>query len=660
MLERRSSERRDLIYYLRVLDRNNSQLIGYAANISTEGVMLIGKRPIRTAATLPLRIFLPGKIDGKKHLDFEAVSKWCRRNGNSDYFDCGLKLDGIAQDDLAIIERLCSTRKLESSRKLTAKRLFDGVTAFFGLLFLLPVFIVVGLALKLDSSGPVLFIANRVGKFGRPFRMYKFRTMTEPPGSNGPRVTAHDDPRVTRVGRLLRTTKLNELPQLLNVLKGEMSLVGPRPEYVEFVAHYSPEHREVLSVEPGITSLAAILYANEEDMLRFSDVTETYVRDILPDKLRLDLLYVRNRSLLLDVDILIQTVTVLIPSFRRAVPHAEDIFKGPFRLARQYLPWFAIDAVIALLSVSLAGVLWRAGGLFNVDLVSALIAAIAMTTLFSATNWLTGVQRIHWRYASPTDAIGVVISGSAATIIMLVANGIIPAPRFPAEMLIMAGIFAVGGFLIARYHRQIGQGLHGSTEGVLSISTAGRERVLIVGAGDAGQLTILLLRNNPAGRAFHVVGIVDDDPDLLGALLHRVRVLDVCERIPEIVREKDVGTIVFAIHTVDDARRDRLLRLCQETGARTVVVHDLLGTLHQRSLREEENQVAPGTAANDSQAEPSLKGNFIDLHDQIHLLADQARRGDIADVARGLDRLDKALDVRESHRFVEPPQRLQP
>ena len=124
-------------------------------------------------------------------------------------------------------------------------------------------FILVSIASRLDSPGPVFYKATRVGKDGRLFGMYKFRTMRN---DDGPRVTARDDPRITRIGRILRETKLNELPQLFNVLKGEMGLVGPRPEDPEFVAHYSPEERRVLSVRPGITSLATIAYF--DDMLK--------------------------------------------------------------------------------------------------------------------------------------------------------------------------------------------------------------------------------------------------------------------------------------------------------------------------------------------------------------------------------------------------------
>lgn len=651
MQERRSLKRRDLVYYLRAYDRRNQQLLGHVANISTGGVMLIGERPIEPDTTYFLEMQFPIDIRGRRSIEIEATSKWSRTNGNKESFSTGFELSDIGPDDLDTIAHLCSNPTFRGRESVTPKRVFDILASFFGLLVLSPIFLLIGLVTKLDSPGPVYFVGKRVGKRGQLFGMYKFRTMTEPPGANGPKVTAHDDPRITSIGRFLRQTKLNELPQLFNVLKGEMSFVGPRPEDAEFVAHYTPEQREVLSVSPGITSLATILYAGEEKLLSFSDVTKTYVRSILPDKLRLDLLYMRNQSLLLDFDILVQTMLVLIPRFRKAAPKVEDILMGPVRMARRYLSWFAIDAAIALLSVGLAGALWRLASPIDVGLGRSLIAALLITVLFSLTNWLTGVQRIYWRYANPSEAIGVIGSALAATVLLLIANALVQPPRFPPQMLIMMGIFALIGFLASRYRRSLLQGLASRIENLRPVATAGRERVLVVGAGDSAQLTILLLRNNPAGRAFHVVGVVDDNLDLLGTSLHRVPVLGVCDRIPEIVRENNVGTIVFAIHSIDDSRRKYLIRRCQETSARTVIVPDLLGNLRHEPHRKDDEPVAPRQAKGASQGAISFGRTSSDLRQQIHILAEQASSGDIARVAKGLGRLDKAL--RESQ-FTEP------
>jgi lipopolysaccharide/colanic/teichoic acid biosynthesis glycosyltransferase len=193
-----------------------------------------------------------------------------------------------------------------------AKRALDLVITILGLLLLCPLLLVLALWIKLDSRGPVLYRGKRVGQDGRPFLMYKFRTMVLGAESQGPAVTYRDDPRITPAGRFLRRTKLDELPQLFNVLRGEMSLVGPRPEDPSYVAFYTPEQRLALSVKPGITGPTQLEYRDEASMLQGEGVDEEYVTRLMPEKLKLDLEYVHTRSLLLDLKILWRTATTLL------------------------------------------------------------------------------------------------------------------------------------------------------------------------------------------------------------------------------------------------------------------------------------------------------------------------------------------------------------
>ncbi len=164
-----------------------------------------------------------------------------------------------------------------------------------------------------------MYRGERVGKDGRPFLMYKFRTMVLKADRIGPAVTYRDDPRITKVGRFLRRTKLDELPQLINVLKGEMSLVGPRPEDPSYVAHYNAQQREVLRVKPGITGLTQLQYRDEASMLKGDSADEDYLRRIMPEKVKLDLSYVQNRSLALYIKILWQTAITLLFKDRRVL-----------------------------------------------------------------------------------------------------------------------------------------------------------------------------------------------------------------------------------------------------------------------------------------------------------------------------------------------------
>ncbi len=190
------------------------------------------------------------------------------------------------------------------------KRAFDLVASCLALLLLSPFLAAVAVAIKLTSRGPVLFRGRRVGLGGTPFTIYKFRTMREGATAGGA-ITRLNDPRVTRLGRVLRRLKIDELPQLINVVRGEMSIVGPRPEDESYVALYSEEQRKVLTMRPGITSVASVAYSDEERLLGSDDWHERYVNEIMPAKLRLELEYLGRQSFASDLRIVLRTLKSL-------------------------------------------------------------------------------------------------------------------------------------------------------------------------------------------------------------------------------------------------------------------------------------------------------------------------------------------------------------
>ena len=196
-------------------------------------------------------------------------------------------------------------------RSLLLKRLFDMAASGIGLLLLAPLLLALAVWIKCDSAGPVFFLQERVGLHGKLFRIIKFRSMRQ--HHAGPQITVGADARITRSGRFIRAYKLDELPQLINVLLGDMSLVGPRPEVPRYVALYPADVREeVLSVRPGMTDLASVQYRSESDLLAASSDPElTYTTVILPAKLALYQQYVRQRSLWLDVRIICVTFGIL-------------------------------------------------------------------------------------------------------------------------------------------------------------------------------------------------------------------------------------------------------------------------------------------------------------------------------------------------------------
>ena len=194
------------------------------------------------------------------------------------------------------------------------KRLFDLVIAAAALVLSAPLMLAIAAWIKLDSPGPVFFRQERVGRHGRVFRIHKFRTMRHDPSGRGPQITVDGDARITRVGAFLRNGKLDELPQLIDVLQGTMSLVGPRPEVPRYLPFYPPALRDkILSVRPGITDLASIEYRRESELLALAtDPERTYVEQVLPHKLRFAEQYVDSASLWLDLRLMWRTLVAVI------------------------------------------------------------------------------------------------------------------------------------------------------------------------------------------------------------------------------------------------------------------------------------------------------------------------------------------------------------
>lgn len=201
--------------------------------------------------------------------------------------------------------------RLPSPGRLRRKRLFDIVCAALGLLILSPVLLVCTLLVGLTSPGGVLFRQERIGEDGVPFTIYKFRSMRK--DNAGLKISTSRDARITPVGRVLRKTKLDELPQLWNVLKGDMSFVGPRPEVREYTDLYTPEQRQVLLVRPGITGLASIRYRNENELLTASsDPNRTYIEEVMPAKLALDLEYIPRACVSYDIKLILETLVTVV------------------------------------------------------------------------------------------------------------------------------------------------------------------------------------------------------------------------------------------------------------------------------------------------------------------------------------------------------------
>lgn len=476
-----------------------------------------------------------------------------------------------------------------------ARRSLDILISALGMIILWPIFLFLALLIKRDSPGPVFYWGERVGQRGRPFRILKFRTMYEVTASyDGPKVTGTGDPRITPLGQWLRDTKINELPQLWNVLKGDMSLVGPRPEDTDFVAHWPADIRDtLLSVRPGITSPASVLYRDEESMLQAGNVVDQYLKSILPSKLRLDVLYVNHRSFLTDLDVMFWTLLALLPQLKsRHVPE-HLLFWGPLaRFISRYFSWFVLDSLMAFVAVAATGLLWRSNGPLELGWGIAMGVALTIAFIFSMVNALLGIGRVVWSRADFNDAFALAVSSGLTTTILLVVN-LIWQPRaiavpyigyrlLPSGLIMVSGVLAFAGFALLRYRMRIITGLSEHWITLRGGAATLGERVLIVGAGEVGNLASYLLRKAELGQAYTIIGMVDDAPRKQGTRISGIQVLGRTEEIPELVSLHDVGLIIYAIEKIRQPQRERILQLCRATGVQTVVLPDVLETFRSQ------------------------------------------------------------------------------
>jgi lipopolysaccharide/colanic/teichoic acid biosynthesis glycosyltransferase len=429
-----------------------------------------------------------------------------------------------------------------------------------------------------------------MGRGGKVFDILKFRTMYEQPADhNGSPITARDDERITPFGRWLRDTKINELPQLWNVLIGQMSFVGPRPEDAEIASAWPEETKKcVLSVRPGITSPASVVYRDEEKLLDSDHVLDEYLRSILPDKLRLDVLYVHDRNFFSDLDVIFMTLIMLLPRIHNiSVPEAA-LYSGPFyNFIRRYASWFVVDGLTALVAIVITGAFWRMGGPLNIGLDKAIGIAFAMSFMMSLSNTVLGLKKIVWKYASPTYVIDLGLSVMLSLLILwIIDEHVLPHALLPSEMILDFGFLTFFGFVISRYRERLITGLASRWVQLRGKTNVVDERVLVVGAGECGELAIWMMNKSHYATAFSVVGFVDDDFRKQDYTMKGYPILGTTRDIPELVKRRNIGLILFAISRCTHKERERILAICRSTPARLVIIPDFIN-LFKRSLEKQ-------------------------------------------------------------------------
>lgn len=431
------------------------------------------------------------------------------------------------------------------------KRMIDLVCAALGLLITLPLLLCVAVLIKLDSRGPILFRQVRIGRGGKPFLIYKFRTMVEDAPRRGGAITVGDDPRITRVGRLLRRFKLDELPQLGNILKGDMSLVGPRPEVPRYVELYKKDFASILTVRPGLSDLASLKYFDEAAMLEKSESPEeTYKKTILPNKIRLAKHYVENQSLLLDLAIVAQTLLSLfrVPLVVCEVPEfLPQIGKSqPGRLMRvgtRLLNWrrpliVLLDIGLIMLSNYLAFWLRFDGDIHQAEMGFFYTLLPALVLIRGAAFWLLRLNEGLWRYTSLWDLQNILVGVVSSTVAFYGwIHWALGVHDYPRSVLIIDSVLLVGLVAGVRLPFRVFR------EAVIYRS---KRRVLIIGSGDAGERIVREMRTQPASR-YQPIGFLDDQDIPSRHRIHGVKCLGTRKDLGRILTTAQVEEVILAL-----------------------------------------------------------------------------------------------------------------
>ncbi len=495
------------------------------------------------------------------------------------------------QKDVIRTQKIMSSSELGKNRLLSLangvlKRFFDIFFSFIGMILLLPVFLLIAIAIKRNSPGKVIYKGPRMGKGEKLFYIYKFRNMYSPviEGENGPPITASVDSRVTSLGKYLRDSKLNELPQLWNVFIGDMSFVGPRPEDYEIALTWPAEVRqEIHSIRPGITSPASIVYRNEEELLKGDGFMDDYLGNILPDKQRLDQLYIRNHNIFTDIDLLAATVVMLLPLMRGNKVDERWLIGGPVVMFfRRVVTWFLLDVIVATVSVGMSGLVWRISTVINLGIPVFIVLAIAIALSISLINMAMGLQKISWRDASPAYVVDIAFSvGLTMTILWVINRLWLTEPWIPFSLYWLIGVTTYIGLVGVRYRNRLLTSLAYRWLLFRGSDAIFAERILIVGAGHLGELTSWLIQRSIYSTLFGVVGFVDDDPKKRNLHIGGIKILGSTEAIPNLVEKYSIAIIMMAISDVNPAELDRIKQICASTDAKVIVMPDLVRRLEE-------------------------------------------------------------------------------
>jgi lipopolysaccharide/colanic/teichoic acid biosynthesis glycosyltransferase len=434
-------------------------------------------------------------------------------------------------------------------------RVIDIIIALIGLTLLLLGLPVIAFFIKIDSRGPVFYKCDRVGLNGKVFKMYKFRTMYENPVNLGPSLSPLGDPRVTPVGKVLRRLKLNEFPQFFNVLKGDMSLIGPRPESLDLAQAYPEYAKKIFTVKPGLMGPNQILGRNEEEMYPpGGDPVKFYLEQLLPRKVAIDLDYIDNKSVLRDLKYLFLGVKVTVTeaiSRRHLIDNLSQLFM------------LGCDASLCVLSFSLALYIRFGNADQPLRYIGPFVKVLPLTVLIRMPIFIYfGFYHTLIRHLSIYDIKRVIKGVTFGSLVLVVVIFLAGFMRGYSRAVFMIDWLCLTSLLIG--YRTILVTLHQHYVGKTD-SPGNGKNVLIWGAGDAGELCLRYLQKEK-GSVYNIVGFIDDNPQKRGKRIRGVKILGNRHHLELVAKLYNIQGVFIAIPSASENEINTILDLCVDLG----------------------------------------------------------------------------------------------
>lgn len=461
-----------------------------------------------------------------------------------------------------------------------AKRCVDLLLALLGVIALLPLVLLTALLIKLDSPGPVFFRQRRVGRDGKPFEIFKFRTMVQGAYLMGSRLTVKRDPRITRLGRILRWSKIDELPQLFNVVLGDMSLIGPRPEDPHFVEFYTPAQRAVLMVRPGIVGPSQIEGRDEVEEYPdgLKDTERYYIDHILPAKLARDLEYVRRATFWGDIGLLLRGVWITI----RGAFRARYLWRRRRRVALMGFDLMLVVASYALALLVRFDWHWPHAEYSLQTLVLLALLRPPLLVYFGAYQGIASYFGL-WDLMALFKAVSV---GSLAAAGITYFNGFQSHPRsvFVIDWALLLFMLSSTRYLLRIWTRRHPH--HGQR----------REKVIIVGAGSGGEQIGRAMIEDPLS-AYRPVGFIDEHQDCWGSRIHGIKVLGGVAELRLALSASGARMVFGCLSDLDAIVAQEVMSICRDAGVRYRMLPALSDLLNTDSFTIERTRSETSRAA---------------------------------------------------------------